>query len=255
MSCHAVAHVLMERRQPLAQISQQIRELALHAAFIHVIVPAAAIDEQHFHADVGLQQLRQSAASSGPAGSSDSPRRFPAGICAWIGFAQQIDRFKCFRARAAQRVIHGLRVHRLKAAFDHLADAGDCAMHLELLQIRQRNRRRAAAQHARQIRPHGHGAKRRSIFFGNSSNRAIQPAVFGRLHAGRAGLHEILRIEMRARRIGRTRGVHNGQVGSCETAARAAPGSDAGRKIRPDRPPHPLPPRLGCGIAIVGRMR
>src|SRR6266478_5016386 len=49
---HASAHVLMERRKTLAEILQQIRELALHSAFVDVIVPAAAIDEKNFHTDV-----------------------------------------------------------------------------------------------------------------------------------------------------------------------------------------------------------
>src|SRR2546430_7634005 len=33
------------------------RELALYAAFVHVIVPAAAIDEKNFHADVRFEEL------------------------------------------------------------------------------------------------------------------------------------------------------------------------------------------------------
>ncbi len=41
---------------------------------------------------------------------------------------------------------------------------------------------------------------------------AIQPAVFGGFDAGRAGLHEVLRIEVRAARIGRAGGVHDGQM-------------------------------------------
>ena len=42
---HAVAQVLMKRREALAQVAQQIRELALYAALVDVIVPAAAIEE------------------------------------------------------------------------------------------------------------------------------------------------------------------------------------------------------------------
>src|SRR6201987_6006639 len=54
---HPVAHVLMKRSKPLTQVFEQVGELPLNATFIHVIVPATAIDEQNFHADVGLQQL------------------------------------------------------------------------------------------------------------------------------------------------------------------------------------------------------
>src|SRR6266849_5772649 len=42
---HAVAQVLVKRRKALAEVLQQIRELSLHSAFVHVIVPAAAIDK------------------------------------------------------------------------------------------------------------------------------------------------------------------------------------------------------------------
>src|SRR6266704_5601272 len=54
---HAVAEVLVKRGQSLAEIAQQIRKLALHTAFVEVVVPSAAIDKQNFHADVRLQKL------------------------------------------------------------------------------------------------------------------------------------------------------------------------------------------------------
>ncbi len=42
--------------------------------------------------------------------------------------------------------------------------------------------------------------------------RTIEPSIFGHFHAGRAGFHEILRIEMRARRVGRSGSVNNGEM-------------------------------------------
>ncbi len=42
---HAVAHILMKRRESLTKILEQIGKLSLHAAFIDVIIPAAAIDK------------------------------------------------------------------------------------------------------------------------------------------------------------------------------------------------------------------
>ena len=47
---------------------------------------------------------------------------------------------------------------------------------------------------------------------GTEATRAIEPAVFGGFDAGRAGLHEILRVEMRARGIGRAGGVNDGEL-------------------------------------------
>src|SRR5260370_17043128 len=67
-------------------------------------------------------------------------------------------------------------------------------------------------QHAREVRPSGHGAERRGVLFRNRFQRAVQPAVFGRLQAWRARFHEVLRVEMRARRVGRTGGVHDREL-------------------------------------------
>ena len=160
-----------------------------------MIVPAAAIHKQHFHADVGLQELADFLQAAAEAARGI--------LCAILGliffgirFAQQIDGFKSFRARALQRLVHGLRVHGFEAALDHRAGSRSLRHHLELLQIGQRNRGRAAMQHARKIRPHGHGAKRRSVFFWNRFQRAIQPAVFGGFQPRRAGFHEVLRVKM-----------------------------------------------------------
>ena len=40
-------------------------------------------------------------------------------ITLWVGLAQHGNGFKRFRARAAQSLVHGLRVHCFEAAFDH----------------------------------------------------------------------------------------------------------------------------------------
>ena len=42
---HPIPHVLMKCRDALPQIAQQIRELALNTSFIHVMIPAAAVEE------------------------------------------------------------------------------------------------------------------------------------------------------------------------------------------------------------------
>src|ERR1035441_6247563 len=54
---HAVAQVLVKRVETLTQIAEQIRELALHAAFVDVIVPAAGIEERYLQSDIRLQKL------------------------------------------------------------------------------------------------------------------------------------------------------------------------------------------------------
>src|ERR1700716_3571064 len=42
--------------------------------------------------------------------------------------------------------------------------------------------------------------------------RTVQPAVIGDFHAGCAGFHEVLRVEMRARWIGRSGRVHDREM-------------------------------------------
>src|SRR5207302_10462373 len=45
--------------------------------------------------------------------------------------------------------------------------------------------------------------------FRYSFERAVQPAFFSRFQSRRARLHEVLRVKVRARRIGRAGGVHD----------------------------------------------
>src|SRR5256885_13527549 len=116
---HAVAHILMKRREALSEVLQQIGKLALHAAFVHVIVPAAAIDEKNFDADVRFEELPDLLQTlAEPAGGI--LRAIFRLIFRRIGFAEKIDGFKRLRTRAMQRMIHRLRVHRFKPALNDL---------------------------------------------------------------------------------------------------------------------------------------
>ena len=117
-----------------------------------------------------------------------------------VGLAQHIDRFKSFRARAAQNFVDRLRVERLKAALHR----GGLAHHAELFYVGERDGWRGSAQRERKVRPHGNGAERSGVLLAHSAHGAIEPAVVRRFYAGRAGLHEILRVKMRARGVGRT---------------------------------------------------
>ena len=204
---HAVAHVSMERRQTLSQIAQEVRKLALRAALVDVVVPAAAIHEHHFHADIGLEELSDllQALAQTALGIFRAVFRLE---LRGIGLAQHINRFEGFGSGAAQRLVHRLRVKGLEPAFNNrrLRD------HLKLSYVRQSDSRRRPAQHPRQTRAHGHGAERRSIRLGQVLQRAVQPAIFGGLHSRRARLHEILRVEVRPRRVRRARRVHDGEL-------------------------------------------
>ena len=47
---------------------------------------------------------------------------------------------------------------------------------------------------------------------GRERKRTIQPSVFCGFHAGRSGLHEVLRVEVRTGRVGRAGGMHDGEM-------------------------------------------
>ena len=55
---HALAHVLVERRERVAEILQAIGELAGHPTFRHVVVPSAHFGKGHFQAGIGFDELR-----------------------------------------------------------------------------------------------------------------------------------------------------------------------------------------------------
>ena len=48
--------------------------------------------------------------------------------------------------------------------------------------------------------------------WGQIAQRAVEPAIVSGLHARSATLHEILRVKVRARRVRRSRGMHDGQM-------------------------------------------
>ena len=71
----------------------------------------------------------------------------------------------------------------------------------------------APLKNARHRRPHGDRLEWRFLRrLRQVVQRAVEPSIFGGLHAGSAGLHEILRIEVRAAGVGRSGGVHNRQL-------------------------------------------
>src|SRR6202030_1818946 len=99
---HTVAHVLMKGGEGLAEVFEQVGELALHAAFVDVVVPAAAIDEQNFHADLGFKELTDLlhvlSQAAGGILRAIFRRQF-----AGVDFAKHVDGFEGFGAGAVER--------------------------------------------------------------------------------------------------------------------------------------------------------
>ena len=155
MSCEKAASDWPRSRNKFA-------ELPLRAAFVDVIVPAAGIDERDFQSDVGFVKLRHLLHRLAHATVRDTSAPFSGWKREGSALRSMSMASKRFRAGAAQRLIHGLRVQRLESAFDRRR----LREHAELLHVRQRDGRSGTAQRERQIRSHGHGAKRRGVRLG-----------------------------------------------------------------------------------------
>src|SRR5262249_44128134 len=166
----------------------------LHAAFVDVAVPTAAVDEQHFHTDVGFQELADLLQALAEA-AGGILRAVLGAVLGRIDFAKHLYGFKGFGTGPVPRAVDGLGVQGLEAAWNRRGAGRRLWHHLELLEIRQSDRRRAAVKHARKTWPHGDRAKRRGVLLGNGFDGAIEPAVFGGLYPRGAGLHEVLCVE------------------------------------------------------------
>ena len=204
---HAIAQVLIKGRERLAELRQIVGELAvggLSADLVDVRVPAADIGERHFHADVGLDQLRDLLQAFAEAAVA-IVRAIGRHVGLLLDGLHDLDRVERLFAGAMQR-----RVQRI---FIHALEGGRAAriVHLKIVQAADRDGIVVAAQRARQVIAQADGAQRRcrAGFF---RQRPIQPAVGSAFEAGRAGLHVILRVEMRARGIGRAYRVHDRQM-------------------------------------------
>ena len=107
-----------------------------------------------------------------------------------------------FAARGPNQRVRGLGVHLL----ERLPRFG--VEHLKAADRLQCDRRIAPGHGPRQRRTHRHRPyRRRPARFLRKG--AIHPAVARRFDPRRPGLHVVLRVEMRARGIGRTRGIDN----------------------------------------------
>ena len=118
----------MERRDSLRQIAQQVRKLSLHATFIHMVIPAAAIEKGDFETKIRFEQFGNFHEAF-PEAAIWIVRAVFRRIGIGIDFLELVDGFKRFLADAAHGLVHRLRVHGLKAAFDSLLRT----VHLELL--------------------------------------------------------------------------------------------------------------------------
>ncbi len=116
--------------------------------------------------------------------------------------------------RRAQQGVGSLRVLLLERRGHHLArPAGADA---ELRQLSDGQGGRGALQRARELRRQRDGAERRGALVLAVVQIAVEPAVLRALDARRPALHVVLRVEVRARLVGRSAGVHDGELAALE---------------------------------------
>ena len=103
----------------------------MHAPFVDVIVPAAAIDEENFHAHFSFQELAdlQHVLSQAAGGILRAifRRQF-----AGVDFTEHIDGFEGFGAGAVERVVHALRIHGFEAALHDVIHGRGLRNHFEI---------------------------------------------------------------------------------------------------------------------------
>ena len=201
---HLVAEVLGEGGERGAEVAEAQRELAALGALANVRVPALHVGEGDLEADVGLDELRDLAQrlAERHARILGAVRRRDA---RGPGAPEHLHRVECLAPRSVQEIANALLVERLEALPRGAVVAGPDVESVERL---HRDRADVPLEGARKRRADRHRAERRRLR-GPRGDRAGEPAVGRALHAGRPALHVVLRVEVRARRVGRAAGVHD----------------------------------------------
>jgi hypothetical protein len=130
----------------------------------------------------------------------------------WVRGLQHLHRVEGLAAGAVEKVAHALFVERLEPpARIESAREGRGVADVEAGQAGHGHRPGVAAQHARERGAERDGPERRAAGRGRGRQPPCQPPVRRTLHARSARLHVVLRVEVRARRVRRPAGVHDGQ--------------------------------------------
>ena len=195
---------------PRAKSSRRVGELAVGGALVDVVIPVAGLRERHLEADVRLDQLR------------DLPQRFAERRARVLGAVRgrvlrRVRRSSASSPRRTPRARSGCSTLSAAAAYSDSNDACTMSRRLpgadaELADLADRQRRLGPAATRGSC---GASATARNGVAACVLARvqvAIQPAVLRALHAGRGRLHVVLRVEVRARAVGRAARVHDGEL-------------------------------------------
>ncbi len=206
---HARAEVCVEGVDAARKFRQTRRELAARAALVDMRVPTAHVRERHFEADARFDELRdlQESVAELRARILRAVLRL---VLRRIDLLQKGDSLERLLARAAEGVARRLFVDVLEAALHRLRSLPGA--NREVREIRDGERGRASLHRARQVLRHRDTAKRRLAGITARLQVTIQPAVGRGLDAGRARFHVVLRVEVRARAVGRSGGMDDGET-------------------------------------------
>ncbi len=127
-------------------------------------------------------------------------------------------RTRAVRTRVARQCAHGVKrvigrslqrlIGRTRIRLFERLTRPHAAAYPEFAHARHRQRRRGALQGSRHLAPDGDRGERRLVLVGHLQI-AVQPAVLRALDPWRGRLHVILRVEVRARAVGRPARLHD----------------------------------------------
>ena len=178
-----------------------------------MVVPAADVGEGDLHAEIGFDQLRELLEAVAEASAWDSRRRARACTCAGsaafsIFTASKVSWPVPCSTESTEWSYMASKVLAMGEAFGLFPPTPKSLMLLMATAGSLPERMRGSDGSERDG---AEGGLVRQLA-AQIMQGAVQPAIFGGFHAGRAGFHEILRVEMRARGIGRAGGVHDGEM-------------------------------------------
>src|SRR5262245_39232688 len=245
---HLVAEILSEGRQRPAELTEPQRQLAALGTLADVGVPALHVGECDLEADVGLDEL-----SDLPHGLAEGAPRIVGAVrgrdTGGIGAPEHLHGREGLAARPVQQIANPLLVKRLEALPRPRVAVGPDVEPLDglhrdgtdvaLERSRERSADRDSAERTRGLRAR--------------PDRARQPAVGRALDPRCAAFHVVLRVEVRARRVGRATRMNDGQRAAPperhERSERRVQREEAVevdgalalallRRLKPDRGPH-----------------
>src|SRR6516165_3560652 len=167
------------------------------------MIPAAQIRERYFQADIGFDEPRDLHQFL-PEFAIGIARAIGRRVAALLDRLQQLYCFESLPSGSIEDLVAGAAVHLLKR------DGSSRIPHLKIVDAVDSYSIVGATQGAGNLGAQANCANGR--FRSPGGQRAVEPAIAGRLRSRSARLHVVLRVEMRARRIGGAGRVDDGQM-------------------------------------------